>query len=222
MPHSDYMTDGPTIDGRSPPVPGPLSALEQLREAAHRQIGVALGPLARALGRAGVTPNQISVAGAALTAVAAGLIVQGRLLIGGALFLLASGFDLFDGLLARTAGRATPFGAFLDSTLDRVSEGVVFAAIAYVFAAAGRPLDAAIVVLALLFSQLVSYARARAEGLGLDCKVGVVTRAERVLLIAAGLMSGLVAEAIYLLAAASLLTVIQRAAHTGRQLDGRG
>jgi len=221
------MTDRPTLDGEAPAppsVPGPpvlqrMAALEQLREAIHRRLGVALAPLGRTLGRAGVTPNQVSVAGAGLAAVAAALIAGGRPAAGGALFLAASALDLLDGLLARATGRASAFGAFLDSTLDRVSEGAVFAAIAYVFAIEGRAADAAAVVLALLFSQLVSYARARAEGLGLECRVGVVTRPERVVLLAAGLMTGLVAPAVWLLAAASAATVAQRVIHTGRQLE---
>lgn len=218
------MSDRPTVERQAPvppSLPGPLSAFEQLRDAIHRQLGIGLGPVARALGRAGVSPNQISVCGAALTFVAAALIVDGRPAMAGAVFLLAGLFDLLDGLLARTVDRVTRFGAFLDSTLDRVGEGVVFAAIAYVFAAAGSALEAGAVVLALLFSQLVSYARARAEGLGLECKVGIVTRAERVLLIAAGLISGLIAEAVWALAAFSVVTVVQRIVHTGRQLDSQ-
>lgn len=226
------MSDGPTLDGpvassaKAPdaaPAPGRLperlDAIEQLREALHRRLGDGLAPLARLLGRAGVTPNQVSAAGAALTVAAAALIASGRPSAGGWLFLIASAFDLLDGVLARETRRASPFGAFLDSALDRVSEGAVLAAIAYVFAAQGRALDAAGVVLALLLSQLVSYARARAEGLGLDCRVGAVTRAERVVLLAAGLVSGLVAPAVWLIAAASALTVAQRVIHTARALE---
>ena len=218
------MTERPTIEGEARvrgTVPGPLSALEQLREALHGRIGRALTPLARGLGRAGITPNQVSLAGAALNLVAAGLIVHGRPLAAGLVYLLAGGFDLMDGLLARVAKRESRFGALLDSTLDRISEGVVFAALAYVFAAAGRPADAAFVVLALLFSLLVSYIRARAEGLGLECRVGIVTLAERVVLIAVGLMTGFAAAAAYLLAALSAVTVLQRIVHTGRRLDMR-
>ena len=225
LPHDrGIMSDRPSVDSEAPAppaLPGPLSAFEQLRDAIHRQLGILLGPAARSLGRAGVSPNQVSVAGAVLTAGAAVLILDGRPAYAGAVFVLGGLFDLLDGLLARTTGRATSFGAFLDSTLDRISEGVVFAAVAYVFAIEGRAMEAGAVVLALLFSQLVSYVRARAEGLGLDCKVGIVTRAERVVLMAAGLMSGLLVEAVWMIAAFSAATVVQRITHIGRQLDGR-
>jgi CDP-diacylglycerol--glycerol-3-phosphate 3-phosphatidyltransferase len=110
----------------------------------------------------------------------------------------------------------------LDSTADRISEGVVFAAIAYHFAAHGQSVSAAVAVLALLGSLLVSYTRARAEGLGLQCKVGIVTRAERVVLVALGLMFGLLPESIYLLAALTAFSTTQRIVHTLRQLYPQG
>jgi CDP-diacylglycerol--glycerol-3-phosphate 3-phosphatidyltransferase len=194
--------------------------MEALRETLHRGFGVVFAPFARLLGQAGVSPNQLSVAGAALNAAAAALVVAGRPVAAGALYLFGGGFDMMDGLLARITGRESALGAFLDSTLDRVSEGVVFAALAYVFAVDGGALDAAAVVLALLLSGLVSYVRARAEGLGLSCRVGLFTRPERVVLLAAGLMAGFAAEAVWLLAALSAFTVVQRVIHTGHQIAG--
>ena len=125
-------------------------------------------------------------------------------------------------MIARLTKRESPFGAFLDSTLDRVSEGVVLSAVAYRFALEGNAVDAALVLLALLGSLLVSYTRARAEGLGAECKVGVATRAERVLLLAAGMITGLLALAVYLLIALSAITVSQRIARTFRQLAPKG
>jgi CDP-diacylglycerol--glycerol-3-phosphate 3-phosphatidyltransferase len=169
-----------------------------------------------------VTPNQVSLMGILLNLITAWLIVDGPLLLAGRMYLLAGGLDLLDGILARRAKMATRFGAFLDSTADRISEGVVFAAIAYHFAHHGQSLEAAVAVLALLGSLLVSYTRARAEGLGLECKVGIMTRAERVVLIAFGLMSGLLAEAIYLLAALTAFSTTQRIVHTLRQLHPQG
>ncbi len=114
----------------------------------------------------------------------------------------------------------TPFGAFLDSTLDRVSEGVIFAGIAYLLAVEGdgRPIDVALVVLALLGSILVSYTRARAESLGLECKVGLMSRPERIVLIAIGLFFDVLPYVIYLMLALTAFTVIQRVVHTYRQL----
>jgi CDP-diacylglycerol--glycerol-3-phosphate 3-phosphatidyltransferase len=169
-----------------------------------------------------VTPNQVSLMGILLTLVTAALIVDGQLLAAGLMYILAASLDLLDGVLARMAKMASRFGAFLDSTADRISEGVVFVAIAYHFASHGQPVDAAIAVLALLGSLLVSYTRARAEGLGLECKVGIVTRAERVVLVALGLMFGLLPVAVYLLAALTAFSATQRILHTLRQLHPQG
>jgi CDP-diacylglycerol--glycerol-3-phosphate 3-phosphatidyltransferase len=197
--------------------------MEYLRNAAQQLLEVALTPVARLLLRLGTTPNQISVAGVVLNVATAGLIVMDHFILAGCAYLVAGGLDMLDGLLARLAQRATPFGAFLDSTLDRISEGVVLSAIAYHFAVSGMPADASLVVLALLGSLLVSYTRARAEGLGARCKVGVFTRAERVLLVALGLLANMLAPVIYLLIALTALTVSQRILYTFRQLtDSKG
>ena len=164
----------------------PVPDLEQLRQALQHRFERALTPLARLLHRLGASADQISVTGFFLNAAAAALVVTGDLVAAGALYLFAGLLDLLDGVLARTGGKPTRFGAFLDSTLDRASEGMVFAAIGYRFAAEGSAVDAGIVVLALLGSFLVSYVRARAEGLGAECRVGIATRAERVVLVALG------------------------------------
>jgi CDP-diacylglycerol--glycerol-3-phosphate 3-phosphatidyltransferase len=179
-------------------------------------------PLARVLLWCHVTPNQVSLIGILLNLVAASLIVDGQLGFAGLMYLLAGSLDLLDGVLARMAKMASRFGAFLDSTADRISEGVVFAAIAYHFAQHGQSVEAALAVLALLGSLLVSYTRARAEGLGLECKVGVATRAERVVLVAFGLILGLLPEAIYLLLALTAFSTTQRILHTLRQLHLQG
>jgi CDP-diacylglycerol--glycerol-3-phosphate 3-phosphatidyltransferase len=160
----------------------------------------------------------VSALGAVLNLVAAGLVVADHLVWAGAVFVVASCLDMLDGTLARLAQMVTPFGAFLDSTLDRASEGVVLAAVAYHFAQNGRPVDVALVVLALLGSLLVSYTRARAEALGLQCKVGIMSRPERVVLIAVGLFFNILPYAIYVLVALTGLTVVQRVVYTYRQL----
>ena len=196
--------------------------MEHLRGIVHERLVKALTPLARVLLRLRMKPNQISVAGVLLNVAAAGLIVTDELLPAGVVYLAAGALDLLDGVLARLANMASRFGAFLDSTLDRISEGVIFSAIAYRFAFEGDPVGAGLVVVALLGSLLVSYTRARAEGLGVDCKVGVVTRAERILLLAAGLMTGLLAPMIYLLVTLTAVTVAQRIVQTFRKLDLRG
>ena len=179
-------------------------------------------PIASVLLWCRVTPNQVSMVGVLLNLAAAALIVADHLFIAALVYLLAGGFDLLDGILARLAKMATRFGAFLDSTADRISEGLVFAAIAYRFAQDGEPTAAAMAVLALLGSLLVSYTRARAEGLGLECKVGIVTRAERVLIVVFGLMTGLLVEAIYVMVVLTALSATQRIVHTLRQLHPQG
>ncbi|MGH6944367.1 MAG: CDP-alcohol phosphatidyltransferase family protein, partial [Geminicoccaceae bacterium] len=164
--------------------------METVREYLRTSLDRAVHPFACALLWCRVTPNQVSLMGILLNLVTAALIVRGQLVSAGLMYLLAGSLDLLDGVLARMAKMASRFGAFLDSTADRISEGVVFAAIAYHFANNGQSIDAALTVLALLGSLLVSYTRARAEGLGLQCKVGIVTRGERVVLVALGLMFG--------------------------------
>lgn len=197
------------------------SVVEQVRDFIHRRLIVALTPLARGLLRLRVKPNQVSVLGLLLNLATAGLVVTDHLVLAGVVYLAAGTLDLLDGVLARLAKSASPFGAFLDSTLDRISEGVVFSAVAYRFALAGSAVDAGLVVLALLGSMLVSYTRARAEGLGVACKVGVLTRPERVVLVAFGLLTGLLAQVIYLIIVLTGLTVAQRVVHTARQLNSK-
>ena len=195
------------------------SALYRFREWARRVLEAAAAPFARLLGRMHVTPNQVSLAGLVLNAVAAAFIARGQFVWGGAIYLFAGCMDLMDGTLARTTGKASRFGAFFDSTIDRISEGVVFAAITYWFALQGDGLYAAVTVVALLGSLLVSYVRARAEGLGGECKVGLLTRAERVVLLTAGLLAGFLPAAIVFLALFTTVTVVQRVVHVARQFD---
>lgn len=196
--------------------------MEAIREYLRTFADAAITPLATVLLWCRVTPNQVSLMGILLNLVTAALIVDGQLLFAGAMYLLAGVLDLLDGVLARMAKMTSRFGAFLDSTADRISEGVVFAAIAYHFARHGQSVDASLAVLALLGSLLISYTRARAEGLGLECKVGIVTRAERVVLVAFGLMLGLLEGAIYLLVILTALSAAQRIVHTLRQLYPQG
>lgn len=179
-------------------------------------------PLTRTLQRLHCTPNQITVFGALVTVVAAGLVVRGQYVPAGIVFFVGVCLDMLDGALARLAQMVTPFGAFFDSTLDRAVEGILLAAIAYRFALQDRNLTVAVVVLALLGSLLVSYTRARAEALGLECKVGLASRAERVVLLSLGLVFPvLLPYAIYLLAVLTGVTVVQRVVHTYRQLQAR-
>ena len=167
-------------------------------------------PLARGLATAGITPNQITIAGAAITLISAGFVVAGDLVTGGIIFILAGTLDTLDGTLARATGTASVRGAFIDSTLDRVSEGAMFGALTFYFAARAEPAHAAMVVVALLGSVLVSYTRARAEALGIECSTGLATRGERVLVLGLGMIFGWPAIAIYVLVVTTAYTAIQR------------
>jgi CDP-diacylglycerol--glycerol-3-phosphate 3-phosphatidyltransferase len=195
------------------------SGLYQTREWVRAVLEKGASPLARLLARLKISPNQVSAAGFALNVVAAFCITTNDLVLAGVIYIFAGCLDLMDGTLARVTGQATKFGAFFDSTVDRISEGVVFAAITYRFAIDGQSLLAAVVVLALLGSLLVSYVRARAEGLGGKCKVGLLTRAERVILLTLGLLFGLLAQIIVVLAVLTAVTVAQRIYYVAKQFD---
>ena len=188
----------------------PAPTMEQLRRAILGWLEIALAPVAKGSFCLGASPYQVSVCGFVLNVVTAWLIASDHLVAAGILYLIAGTLDMLDGILARLAGKATRFGAFLDSTIDRVSEGVVFAAIGYRFALEGAAINSAVVVLALLGSFLVSYTRSKAEGLSVECKVGIGTRAERVVLVAVGLIAGLLTQVIYLIAFLTAITIVQR------------
>src|SRR5882757_599515 len=169
-----------------------------------------------------LTPNAISLTGLALNLVAAALIVDRMFFLAGIAFIVGSIMDTLDGRYSRMSGKGTPFGAFLDSTLDRVEEGIVLTAVAGYFALNGNRAAAAAVVVAVLASLMVSYTRARAEALGVECKVGIATRPVRVVILAIGLIFArgaslgdfeLLQPAVYVLAVLSLVTVGQRIWH---------
>jgi CDP-diacylglycerol--glycerol-3-phosphate 3-phosphatidyltransferase len=183
------------------------------------------------LARTRVTPNALTAAGVALCTAASVVVFfenRGEILfywLGAVLFVIGSVLDILDGALARTSGKGTPFGAFLDSTTDRVSEGVMLGAIALVFSRHGDEVALAFAFAAVAGSFLVSYTRARAEALGLRGDVGIGSRAERVVVITAGLVLapwGVLPWAIYLLAATAWLTVVQRVLHVRKQLRSGG
>ena len=179
------------------------------------------------LARTRVTPNTLTAAGVTLCLTAAVLVPfesRDKLLfywLGAATFVVGSILDILDGALARAGGKSTVFGAFLDSTTDRVGEGAMLAAIALVFARAGNDTAVVFTSAAVAGSFLVPYVRAKAEALGLRGDVGLGSRAERVVVITAGLVFGPwggLQWAIYLLAATSWVTVVQRILHVRKQL----
>jgi CDP-diacylglycerol--glycerol-3-phosphate 3-phosphatidyltransferase len=174
-----------------------------------------------------LTPNAISLTGLAGNLVAAVLVTQRLFFLAGVAFILGSVMDTLDGRYSRMSGKGTPFGAFLDSTLDRIEEGVVLTAVGAYFSARGDDVAVAAVVVAVLASLMVSYTRARAEALGVECKVGIASRAVRVVILSAGLVLAkgagvvdveLLAPAVYVLAALSTITVLQRIFHVRRAL----
>jgi CDP-diacylglycerol--glycerol-3-phosphate 3-phosphatidyltransferase len=177
-----------------------------------------------------LTPNAISLTGFVLCVVSAVLILQGWWIAGGIAFIVGSVCDTLDGRYSRMSGKGTSFGAFLDSTLDRLEEGIVLAAVGYRFVKegddltviAGPDVAVAVVVLAVLASLMVSYTRARAEALGVECKVGIADRAVRVVVLSAGLVFGdlkAIEPAVYLLAAMAIITVFQRIFHVRSELN---
>ena len=183
------------------------------------------------LARTRVTPNALTASGVTLCAAASVLVAfedRDELLffwLGAVVFVIGSVLDILDGALARAGGKGTPFGAFLDSTTDRVSEGFVLGAIALVFANDRNMVAVAFAFAAVAGSFLVSYTRARAEALGLRGDVGIGSRAERVVVITAGLVLapwGALQWAIYFLAATAWFTVGQRVWSVRAQLRGRG
>jgi CDP-diacylglycerol--glycerol-3-phosphate 3-phosphatidyltransferase len=168
-----------------------------------------------------LTPNQISMAGFTLNVIAAVLVWQHEFFIGGVVFIIGSICDTLDGGYSRMSGKGTPFGAFLDSTLDRIVEGIVLTAVAATFAERNDELAVAAVVVAVMASLVVSYTRARAEALGVECKVGIADRLVRVVIIAAGLVLadlGALEPAVYVLAVLTSVTVLQRILHVKKQL----
>jgi phosphatidylinositol phosphate synthase len=169
-----------------------------------------------------LTPNAISMTGLVLNIVAAVLVWQEMFFLGGIAFIVGSIMDTLDGRYSRMSGKGTPFGAFLDSTLDRIEEGIVLTAVAAYFAKQGEAAGAAAVVVAVLASLMVSYTRARAEALGVECKVGIATRPVRVVILSIGLVFAkgaslgdfsLLQPAVYALAGLSVITVAQRIWH---------
>ena len=185
-----------------------------------RGLGMALMARFRSLP---FTPNQVTVAGLSLNGVAAVLIYQEHFVWATVAFIAGSILDILDGALARSHGKLTQFGSFLDSTTDRISEGFVLGAIALVLSRQGHEAALASVFVALVGSFLVSYTRAKAEALGLSGTVGLMGRAERIVLVAIALPfagHGSLPYAMYLLAALTTFTVIQRVNHVRKQLDG--
>ena len=169
------------------------------------------------LTRLGLTPNALTAIGLVLNVLVAAVIATGHLVPGGILLLIASGFDMLDGAVARASGTVTRFGGFLDSTIDRYSEAVVLGGVLlHVLGTGDYWLGALLVFAATIGSIMISYARARAEAAGWKASVGLLARPERVVVLAVGLLTGHVISALWILAIGTQLTVVTRMAHVWR------
>ncbi len=190
----------------------------RIQQRARNWVALIIQPLARL----GITPNMLTCIGLLLSIVTALVIAEGHMVLGGLLVLFAGIFDMFDGAMARVRNAATTFGAFLDSTLDRYSESIIlFGLLSYALQHPGlkdtlwpasheQTWMIAFVFIAGIGSLMVSYTKARAEGLGIECKIGLLARPERVILLAIGLLSNTGIWALALLAVFSNITAVER------------
>jgi CDP-diacylglycerol--glycerol-3-phosphate 3-phosphatidyltransferase len=169
--------------------------------------------VARSLARTGVTPNVLTLVGFVLNVLVAIVLASGSLRLGGVLLLLAGLFDTLDGALARVTGASSRFGAFLDSTLDRYAEAALLFGLLFEATRRGDTSVELLTFVVIVGSLMVSYCRARAEGLGLDCEVGIAPRPERVLLLGLGLIVHLEVIALAILALLTHVTAVQRILH---------
>jgi phosphatidylglycerophosphate synthase len=185
---------------------------DSLTDWVRARAAAVLDPVARFLGRHGVHPNTVTLVGFLLQVGVGTLFALGRIRLGGLLLLVVGPLDALDGAVARANGQDAPFGAFLDSTLDRLSDAALILGLTayYLQLQRGALLEVALLLLALVSALMVSYTRARAEALGLSCKVGLLTRMERVFLIAVLSALGLMTLLVWTLALLSLLTFVQR------------
>jgi len=195
--------------------------LIDLSEIRHIAEQYSTAPVVRVLSRTGITPNTITIMGFLVSVAAGAVIAKELLLLGGGLVLFSGVFDMLDGSLARAKGQSTKFGALLDSTLDRLAEAAVLLGLLIMYSwqpSTWEPWEPLIIYITFVGSVLVSYLRARAEGLGMKCEVGIFTRAERVVVLAIGLILGQwIEEALLItlciLAAFAWVTVMQRIIH---------
>jgi CDP-diacylglycerol--glycerol-3-phosphate 3-phosphatidyltransferase len=175
-------------------------------------------PLTPVAKKIGMSPNSISVAGFLTTTLAAAAFTW-DLRVGAYLLLLGSTMDMLDGVVARVNDKVTDFGAFLDSVLDRYSDAFVFIGISWYFHRDGNLLGVALSLGTLVGAFLTSYARARAEGMGRECKVGLLERPERIVLVAFGALTGWMIEVLWVMLFLTHLTVVQRMRHVHKSLE---
>ena len=178
-------------------------------------------PLVPFLSKIGLTPDVVTWIGLVINFAAAAVVALGHLLTGGILLLVAGLFDILDGALARYANKTTTFGAILDSTFDRLSEAVLLCGLLVYSVLNGHTIELYLIFAVLVGSFLVSYVRARAEGMGIECRVGLFTRAERVIILALGLLLNQVLIALIVLTLFSFFTFGQRMFYVYRKAKGK-
>jgi len=180
-------------------------------------------PIVGILSKSGITPNALTFINLALNIAAAFIIATGHFLLGGVLVLVAGLFDLLDGALARFIKQTTRFGAILDSVADRISEAAIFCGLlVWYIPQQGTSLEIVLIFVVLIGSFLVSYIRARAEGLGWQCQVGLFTRAERVIVLAIGLLINQIFIVLCVLVVFVFFTVVQRLVYLWKQAKIKG
>jgi CDP-diacylglycerol---glycerol-3-phosphate 3-phosphatidyltransferase len=179
----------------------------------RKVFGKGLDAIAAVLVRLGITANAITIVGCLLNIGVGLVLAMGHLRLGGVLVLVVSAVDGLDGTLARIGRGPTKFGAFLDSALDRVSESALFIGLAWYYMGQPGRTEEMLLFVAIVGSLMVSYTRARAEGLGLECKVGLFTRVERCLALSLGLLLGLMDPVLWFLALGTWLTTLHRMLH---------
>ena len=177
---------------------------------ARTQAGVILMPIARVMARLGIHPNTVTLVGFLLQVGVGVVFGLGHLVLGGWLLLVVAPVDALDGALARALGQKSLLGAFLDSTFDRLSDAALILGLTVHYLRQGEHLEVVLLLISLVAALMVSYTRARAEALGFPCRVGLLTRLERIALIAALSAVGLPIVMIWALAVLSVFTVVQR------------
>jgi CDP-diacylglycerol---glycerol-3-phosphate 3-phosphatidyltransferase len=182
-------------------------------------VEAATRPVARGIGRIGITPNWLTTFGLVLTGAAMWAVATGQLGLGGWLLVAGGLMDLLDGSVARATGRSTPFGGFYDSVSDRISDGAILGGLAWYLT--GQPRVFALAMVALVAAQVTSYVRAKAEAIDLTCDIGILERGERAVLLAVALVfhRWLLEPILWLLAVGSTVTVVQRIHHVWCQID---
>jgi CDP-diacylglycerol--glycerol-3-phosphate 3-phosphatidyltransferase len=176
-------------------------------------------PIARAIARTGISPNALTIAGFLMHLGIAYVLAKGWFFWGGLCILFASAFDGLDGAVARVSNRTSRFGAFLDSNLDRFSEALMYFGLLLYYMNHGTTVNTVLVYATIIGSLMVSYARARAEGIGVECKEGLLSRFERLAILVIALILGVVPLALWVLAILTNLTAFQRMYYVYRKTE---